>query len=208
MQDVEFARDGDVSYREYLYFEPGLGCTNSSSAANLAGPGADGGGSDGPRGRGRRAATGAPGAEQGGLGPESHGPPRCGRDDIITTLNLPLLGVLRAVDKATAFKSFVEVAINQFFDRRKASGKFDGLFMHRCVCTATCPHACAHLHRSYHFGSPGGSACLLRLRQRSASTTERHQRAPSVFAGPPGQDCHDVVNTVEGGCCGALAVFI
>lgn len=153
LQNVRFARNGHVSFNEFITFDGGSACdgpaarahpSNSPHATNTTPrtpssaalwPGA-------PTGRrGGSAADAAHGPQQqqpapGSLSditPEKYGPPRCARDDVITTLNLPLLGVLRTVDKVSRFKAFVEIAIKQFFSQEKESGKFDGLFMQRCV---------------------------------------------------------------------------
>eukprot|EP00892_Ulva_mutabilis_P002626 jgi/Ulvmu1/12364/UM009_0010.1 len=143
--NVEFDRNRQVSYNEYLYFEPGLGCDDGPAAstgapANSTADPADGHGHartfsrrDGAAAE--HAAERAAGGDEalGSVGPDSLGPPRCARNDVITTLNLPLLGVLRTVDKSTAFKAFVEIAIHQFFEQKKESGTFEGLFMRRPV---------------------------------------------------------------------------
>lgn len=153
LQNVRFARDGHVSFNEFITFDGGSACdgpqahssshlhganttTSRSPSSAMPWPGA-------PTGRRGGVAVDAPyGMHQqpqpvaGSLSeitPEKYGTPRCGLDDVITTLNLPLLGVLRTVDKVSRFKAFVEIAIKQFFTQQKDSGKFDGLFMRRCV---------------------------------------------------------------------------
>lgn len=162
LQHVRFGRDGHVYYREFMSFDGGNVCdtppppAGSHSPAkstdapqhSTRSPGALWAG-DRTGQRSRRTGTGHAASSGGadsawdaqqrqqseasGMTPDRLGRPRCARDDVITTLNLPLLGVLRAVDEVSSFRAFVEVAIKQFFIQQRDSGKFDGLFMHRCA---------------------------------------------------------------------------
>jgi hypothetical protein len=51
--------------------------------------------------------------------------------DVITTLNLPLLGTLAMAEKLVGrFKALAELAVKEFFERRQ-DHMFEGLFMRR-----------------------------------------------------------------------------
>ena len=63
--------------------------------------------------------------------------------DHLVTLNLPLVGVLAAIDAgAGGFKQLAELAVEQFVAHEAAADSFQGLFMRRCgPCTPFAPGA-------------------------------------------------------------------
>jgi hypothetical protein len=120
VQDVRFDRDGQVSFSEWAWFTP--------YHHEHADPAPDNISSDASA-----APTGA-GAERWG---------QVSDDDEIVTINLPLLGVLKAVDaKAGMFRRLAELAVKRFFYERRDDGVFEGLFMRRCALCRHCLHAC------------------------------------------------------------------
>jgi hypothetical protein len=54
-------------------------------------------------------------------------------DDMITTLNLPLLAVLRNIDRLGSLLTAAQLVVQQYFELPDLDGQFEGLFMHRCT---------------------------------------------------------------------------
>jgi hypothetical protein len=79
--------------------------------------------------------------------PEEDQPPggspestRSMEDDVVVTLNLPLLGVLRTIDQTTGpLAGLAQAAVQTYFQNPELAGKFDGLFMRRCAALLGAP---------------------------------------------------------------------
>jgi hypothetical protein len=126
MQDIRFDRQGQVYYQEYVYFAPHPDSCSDLSAESAA-----------TNGGYRGADSDLPPSEQ---------IPQCFETDEVVTLNLPLVGVLKAIDTyARPIRHLVDLAVNQFFFTHRDTGKFKGLFMRRCVARNSVVVLCSML---------------------------------------------------------------
>lgn len=99
MQDVQFDRQGDVSFSEWRWFTPFPDSLNNSLNNST----------------------------------DFQESSQVSGSDVITTLNLPLLGTLASIEKMVGnFKGLAELAVKEFFARRQ-DDMFEGLFMRRCA---------------------------------------------------------------------------
>jgi hypothetical protein len=111
VQAIRFDRSGQVYYQEYVYFTPHPHSCNEISAESASGGGYMGADSDLP---------------------PSKQTPQCFETDVIVTLNIPLVGVLKVIDmNAGRVRHLIDLAIHQFFYMNRGTGKFKGLFMRR-----------------------------------------------------------------------------
>ena len=130
MQDVLFERGGRVSFSDYHWFTPYPAAdANATSAADAS--------------LQRDTDNFSTDRHHGAAGTDNEEQNQSWRGlsdaDEVVTLNLPLLGVLGAIEKSAGrFRVLAEVAVKQFFDREINSGRFEGLFMRRCELRGEC----------------------------------------------------------------------
>ena len=129
VQDMRFDRTGEASFHEWPRFTPYNESDNDAPYYTLVDTPDDDDSSE----------TGSAAGYKSG-----HERRQLSDDDVVTTVNLPLLGVLRTIDAHTGpFKGLAELAVQQFF-ARATYGTFDGIFMRRCsfvcpVCSLCLP---------------------------------------------------------------------
>lgn len=70
-------------------------------------------------------------------------------DDVVVTLNMPLLGVLRTIDATTGpLAVLAQTAVQTYYQHPELVGKFEGLFMRRCAPSwGTCCHSRSRDHK-------------------------------------------------------------
>jgi hypothetical protein len=136
VQNVNFNSFGSVAYNEWSWF------TSNPPAEEEMGTGND------PRVPREAAQTSWPwfaappkSRRRGRRSPKA----RIEEDDIITTLNLPLLAVLRNIDEfPTLQKEAAHVLVQQYLELPKLDGQFEGLFMRRCAFGGCFPFPYCH----------------------------------------------------------------
>ena len=123
VQDMSFDRTGEASFHEWPRFTPYNESDNDAPYYTLVDTPDDDDSSE----------TGSAAGYKSG-----HERRQLSDDDVVTTVNLPLLGVLRTIDAHTGpFKGLAELAVQQFF-ARATDGTFDGIFMRRCTFVWPC----------------------------------------------------------------------